>query len=230
MPIPLIPLAIAAGGAAIGAIGSGANRSKAKKTMNSWYDYAEGFANTQRSLSTFDTPGGKSLLKIANRNYADNLDAINNRMVAGGATMENALAARQANNENRDKVNMQVLQADQKRRDAWDNQLLNLKGQRAEYTANNYLQAAQDWSQWGSQMASAGMGLMNAGLLGGAGNVADAASVARADMPSLPEIQNPISLPGAVQMQDQSWGSRGDTQGLGGLKGAHYENGILVRD
>ena len=221
---------LAAGASAIGSIGSAVNRKKAKNTMNSWYNYAEDFANTQRNLSTFDTPGGKSLLKIADRNYADNLDAINNRMVAGGATMENALAARQANNENRDKVNMQVLQADQKRRDAWDNQLLNLKGQRAEYTANNYLQAAQDWSQWGGQMASSLMSLGSTGLLGGAGSIADAAPVARADMPSLPEIQNPISLPGAVQMQDQSWASRGATQGLGGLKGAHYENGILVRD
>lgn len=171
---------LAAGASAIGSIGSAVNRKKAKNTMNSWYNYAEDFANTQRNLSTFDTPGGKSLLKIADRNYADNLDAINNRMVAGGATMENALAARQANNENRDKVNMQVLQSDQRRRDAWDNQLLNLKGQRAEYNANNYLQAAQDWSQWGGQMANSLMSLGSTGLLGGAGSVAGPASAVAA--------------------------------------------------
>lgn len=190
MPLPLLALVGAGLAATGGAIGSAANRSKAKKTMGAWYDYAEGFANTQRNLSTFDTPGGKSLLKIAGRNYADNLDALNNQMAAGGATMENALAARQSLNENRDKVNMQVLQADQKRKDAWDNQLLNLKGQRAEYAAGNYMQAAQDWSQWGGQMAGSLLSLGSSGLLGGAGSVTGAASATAAGSGIGAEILN----------------------------------------
>ena len=173
----LIGAGLAAAG---GAVGGAANRRKAKNTMNSWYDYAEDFANTQRNLSTFDTPGGKSLLKISDRNKLEEVAALNNRAVAGGATMENQLAARQALNESQDKLHMQMLQQDQKRKDAWDNQLLNLKGQRAEYNANNYLQAAQDWNQWGGQMASSLLSLGSTGLLGGAGSVAGPASAVAA--------------------------------------------------
>jgi len=175
----LIPL-LAAGASAIGSGVGAYQKNQAKKDRNAWYDYAEGFANTQRNLSTFDTPGGKALLKISDRNNLKELAALNNRAVAGGATMENQLAARQALNENRDKVNMQVLQADQKRKDAWDNQLLDLKGQRAMANVNDRLQAAQDWNQWGGQMASSLMSLGSAGLLGGAGSITDAASAVSA--------------------------------------------------
>lgn len=210
MPIPLIPLAIALGGATIGAAGSAVNRNNYKNAKNSWFDYAEGFANTQRNLSYLDTPGGKSLLKIADRNAAKTQDAINNQMMAGGATMENALAARQANNENRDKMNMQVVQADQKRKDAWDNQLLNLKGQRADFNANMYLQAAQDWNQWGGQMAQAGMGLLNAGLLGGAGSIASAASAASA-------AASPVEVAPVPQYQYGPLAPAADKNRLGGL-------------
>lgn len=173
----LIGAGLAAAG---GAVGGAANRSKAKKTTNAFYDYAENFANTQRNLSTFDTLGGKSLLKISDQNRLKELAALNNRAVAGGATMENQLAARQSLNESRDKMNMQVLQADQKRKDAWDNQLLSLKGQRADYTANNYLQAAQDWNQWGGQMASSLLSLGTSGLLGGMGGLGAGAASAMA--------------------------------------------------
>lgn len=173
----LIGAGVAAAG---GAIGGAVNRSKAKNTMNSWYDYAEDYARTQANTSVFDTAGGKALLKLSGRNAADNLDAINNMMVAGGGTMENALAARQSNNEARDKVNMQLLQADQNRRENWDRQLLNYKGQRADYNANSYMQAAQDWNQWGGQMASSLLSLGSTGLLGGAGSIGGAASAVAA--------------------------------------------------
>ena len=167
--LALIGAGIAAAGATGGAIGSAANRKKARNEKNAWYDYADSFARSQAQSSIFDTPGGKALLKLTGRDYDDNLDAIQNRAVAGGATMENMLAARQANNENRDKVHMQMLQSDEKRREGWNQQLLNLKGQRANDTANSYMQAAQDWQQWGGQMAQAGMSLMSSGLLGSAG-------------------------------------------------------------
>ena len=48
---------------------------------------------------------------------------------------------------------------------------------------SQFYQAAQDWQQWGGQMAQAGMSLMNAGLLGGAGG----ASVAAPDADALAE-------------------------------------------
>ena len=173
----LIGAGLAAAG---GAVGGAVNKSKAKKTTNAFYDYAEDFANTQRNLSTFDTLGGKSLLKISDSNKLKEIAALNNRAVAGGATMENQLAARQALNENQDKLHMQMLQQDQRRKDSWDNQLLSLKGQRAEYTANNYLQAAQDWNQWGGQMASSLLSLGSTGLLGGMGGLGAGAASAMA--------------------------------------------------
>lgn len=165
--IALIGAGLAAAGATGGAIGSGVNRRNALDTKNAWYDYAEDYYKSQMYTSLYDTPGGKALLKLTDNQREDEIDALNNRIEAGGATMENALAARQALNENRDKMDMQVLQADEQNRRQWQNQLLNLKGQRASDTANSYYQAAQDWNQWGGQMAQAGMSLMNAGLLGG---------------------------------------------------------------
>ena len=203
----LIPL-LAAGASAIGSGVGAYQKNQAKKDRNAWYDYAEGFANTQRNLSTFDTPGGKALLKISDRNNLKELAALNNRAVAGGATMENQLAARQALNENRDKVNMQVLQADQKRKDAWDNQLLDLKGQRAMANVNDRLQAAQDWNQWGGQMASSLMSLGSAGLLGGLGGLGGAASSMAAGVNPASVVGSSAnvfneavaaSLPGAIQ-------------------------------
>lgn len=223
-------LGLAAGASAIGSGVGAYKRNQGNKAQNAYYDYARDVARSEQYNSIFDSPAGKSLLKLQNASDRKALDAINNRAVAGGATMENQLAARQSINENRDRITSQLLQYDDRNRRAWKEKDLALAGQQAQFNANTYYQAAQDWSQWGGQMASSLMSLGSTGLLGGAGSVADAAPVARADMPSLPEIQNPISLPGAVQMQDQSWGSRGATQGLGGLKGAHYENGILVRD
>ena len=173
----LIGAGLAAAG---GAVGGAANRSKAKKTTNAFYDYAEDFANTQRNLSSFDTLGGKSLLKISDSNKLKEIAALNNRAVAGGATMENQLAARQALNESQDKMHMQMLQADQKRKDAWDNQLINLKGQQAQFNANRYYQAAQDWNQWGGQMASSLLSLGSTGLLGGLGGLGAGAASAMA--------------------------------------------------
>ena len=173
--IALIGAGLAAAGATGGAIGSGVNRRNALDTKNAWYDYAEDYYKSQMYTSLYDTPGGKALLKLTDNQREDEIDALNNRIEAGGATMENALAARQALNENRDKMDMQVLQADEQNRRQWQNQLLNLKGQRASDTANSYYQAAQDWNQWGGQMAQAGMSLMNAGLLGDTGGFIGAA-------------------------------------------------------
>lgn len=199
---------MALGGAAIGAIGSAANRGKLKRTGNAWYDYAQGVANTQANLTSFDTPGGKALLKLQDRQYKDNLESIENRMVAGGATMENALAARQANNESRDKVGLQLLQYDDKNRRAWQEKGLEIAGQRANFNMNNYRQAAEDWNQWGSQMAQAGLSLGSTGLLGGTASAAGAA---------------PVNTVGVLPAEELRYGPLApaiDTSAIGGLRKA----------
>lgn len=152
MPIPLI--AAAAASSLLGAVGSSVNNARARKTMGKFYDYAEDFTNSQANRSTFDTAGGRALLKTVRQGQRDNLDAINNRAVAGGATMENQLAARQANNESLDRAGMQLVQMDERNRRAWEEKGLAFAGQRAADEANRYYQNAQNWQAWGSAMGN----------------------------------------------------------------------------
>lgn len=169
-------LILAGVGALGGAIGGAANRRKARETSSAYYDYATDFADAQAHSTIMDTAGGKALLKLSKQNAADNLEGIENRMAAGGATMENRLAARQANNESLDKVNMNLLQADEKNRRMWEDRKFALAGQEAKDMANSYLQAAQDWQSWGSAMGNAALAFGSTGLLGGASGAAEAAS------------------------------------------------------
>jgi len=165
-----ITLGIAAGGALIGSIGSAYNRRKAREEKNAYYDYANDVLTSMYYRDPLSRAGNKAILKEIKLNYADNLDAIQNRAIAGGATMENQLAARQANNENLDKVQTKLIQNEDERRDRIDQQKLSLKGQQANDTANGYLQAAQDWQSWGSQMANSALSFGSANLLGGLGS------------------------------------------------------------
>ena len=174
--IPLIGAGLAAGGALGGAIGSGANMRKLKNTGEAYYDYARGVARQEQYNSIFDSAYGKSLLKLQDMRDKKDLDAVQNRAIAGGATVENQLAARQSINENRDRTNMQLIQYDDRNRRAWKEKDLDLAGQQANFRMNNYRQAAQDWNQWGGQMAQAGMSLMSSGLLNGMGGLGGAAS------------------------------------------------------
>jgi len=172
MPIPLIALigaGIAAAGATGGAIGSASNRRKAKEEETRNYRNAKSYLTSMYYRDPLTTVGNSSLLKAAKQNYADNLDAIQNRMAAGGATMENQLAARQANNESLDKLQGQLLMNEDARRDRISGQMLSLDDRHSSAIQGNYLQAAQDWQQWGGQVAQAGLSLMSSGLLSGAG-------------------------------------------------------------
>lgn len=156
--------------AAAGAAGGAYNRKLGRDRQSAYYDYAEDLLNSEYYEDPFSTIGGRALVKYAKQNAADAQDAIDNRMVAGGATFENALAARQANNENLDKVGVQLLQADDARRRGVRRDMLSLAGQRANAETNAYYQAAQDWNQWGQQTAGSLLSLGSSGLLGGMGS------------------------------------------------------------
>ena len=174
--LALIGAGVAAAGATGGAIGSSVNRKKARNEEARNYQNAKSYLNSMYYRDPLSTVGNRSLLKAVKENYADNLDALNNRMIAGGATMENQLAARQANNENLDKVYGQMLQGEDARRDRISGQLLDLENRHSSAVQGSYMQAAQDWQQWGGQMAQAGMSLMSSGLLGGVGGAAGGAA------------------------------------------------------
>lgn len=175
-----ITLGLAAGGALIGAVGGAANRRKAREEELSNYNTARDYLDSLYYRDPLSTVGNRSLLKAVRQNYADNLDALQNRAVAGGATMENALAARQANNENLDKVYGQLLQGEEARRSGIDRQRMQLDAQHSAAVQNSYLQAAQDWQSWGSAMGNAALAYGSANLLGGLGDTSSAATAAGA--------------------------------------------------
>lgn len=213
--LALIGAGAAAAGSTIGAIGGAANRKKARNEETRNYQNAKDYLNSMYYRDPLSTVGNRSLLKAARQNYADGMDALNNRMVAGGATMENALAARQANNENLDKLYGQLLQGEDARRDRIDAQRMQLEDRHSNAIQSNYLQAAQDWNQWGGQMAQAGMSVLNAGLLGGAEGKA----------PTVGDIDASAAMRTPIIDQVDTSGVKApvfvDTPDLGGLKGVN---------
>ena len=198
------------GAAAISALSAGVGaykRGQAADTQNAFIEWAK--ANNRSRYYEDPTTGERALLKTARQDRQDANDAINNMMVAGGATMENALAARKASNERFDKFNNQLIAANQARRDRLDEQLVGLNQQQANLQANNYLQAAQDWNQWGQQTAGALLSYGSTGLLGGTG-----ASTA---IPEASSAAAPATVDGPFQFAPLAPPRK--EQALGGLGG-----------
>ena len=146
----------AVGGSLIGAIGSAKNVKKARAEELKSYNQAKDFLNSEYYRDPLSTVSNRAILKSMDERMKDNLDAINNRAVAGGATMENQLAARQANNEAMGNVYTNLLQGEDARRAALNQQKLSLDMQHSANLQNNYLQNAQNWQAWGAQLGKAG--------------------------------------------------------------------------
>ena len=177
----LIAAGIAAAGATAGAAGSAANRKKARQEETRNYQNAKDYLNSMYYRDPLSTAGNRTLLKAARENYAEGLDALNNRMVAGGATMENQLAAMKTANQGMDKLYGQLLMGEDARRDRIAAQRMQLDSQHSSAVQNGYLQAAQDWQNWGSQIANAAMSYGSSQLLGGAGAGAAASGLTNAE-------------------------------------------------
>ena len=163
----LISAGIAAASATAGGIGSALNRKRAREEELRNYTQAKDYLNSMYYRDPLSMVGNRSLLKAARQNYAEGLDAINNRIAAGGGTMENALAARKSANEGMDKLYGQLLMGEDARRDRIAAQRMQLDSQHSSAVQNGYMQAAQDWQNWGSQMANAAMSYGSTQLLGG---------------------------------------------------------------
>ena len=168
MPLPLIALSLGVAGASAlgGAIGSAANTAKARREESRMYNEAKGFLNSQYYRDPLSTVGNRSILKRLDERMKDAQDAINNRAVAGGATFENQLAARQSANETMSGVYSNLLQGEDARRDRLNAQRLGLDMQHSANVQNNFMQNAQNWQAWGSAMGGAAMDFGNAALLG----------------------------------------------------------------
>lgn len=166
MPLPLIALGVAGASALAGAIGSAANTAKARREERDWYNKASAFANGLRYENLLETVSGRAAMKQRNEQRRDNIDALNNRAVAGGATYENQLAARQMENETDSRLTSRLLQNDEARRRAADQMQMNLDAQHSNFMQNSYMQNAQNWQAWGSAMGGAAMDFGNTALLG----------------------------------------------------------------
>lgn len=130
------------------------------------YNEAKGFLNSQYYRDPLSTVGNRSILKRLDERMKDAQDAINNRAVAGGATFENQLAARQSANETMSGVYSNLLQGEDARRDRLNAQRLGLDMQHSANVQNNFMQNAQNWQAWGSAMGGAAVDFGNAALLG----------------------------------------------------------------
>ena len=164
----LIAAGIAAAGATAGAVGSAAKRNQARQEELANYQNAKAYLNYMYYRDPLTTVGNRSLLKAMKDSHRESLDAINNKMAAGGATVENQLAAMKANNASMDRAYTQLLKGEDARRDRIDAQRLALDNQHSAAVQTGYLQAAQDWQNWGSQVANAAMSYGSSQLLGGA--------------------------------------------------------------
>ena len=165
--LALIGLGIAGAGATAGAIGSSANNRKAQEERTRMYNQSKNFLSSEYYRDPLSTVGNRALLKTMDQRLRDQNDALQNRAVAGGATMENQLAARKANNETMSNVYSNLLMGEDARRQAINQQKLQLDQQYSQGTQMSFLQNAQNWQAWGAQMGQAGMSLASVGLLGG---------------------------------------------------------------
>lgn len=168
----LIGLGIAAAGATAGAIGSSVNNRKAQEERTRIYNQSRNFLSSEYYRDPLSTVGNRALLKTMDQRLKDQQEALDNRAAAGGATMENQLAARKANNETMSNVYTQLLMGEDARRQAINQQKLQLDQQYSQGVQMSFRENAQNWQTWGAQMAQAGMQFGSSALLGSAGSSA----------------------------------------------------------
>lgn len=168
----IIGLATAAAGAAGGAIGSSVNAKKAQDERERMYNESMDYLNSMYYRDPLSTTGTRALIKSMDQRLKEQNEALENRAAAGGATIENQLAARDANNKVMDKVYTSLLQGEDARRAAIEQQKLQLAQANSAAAQAGYLQQAQNWQSWGQQMSQAGLslGTLGEGGLLGTGN------------------------------------------------------------
>jgi hypothetical protein len=124
------------------------------------YNQSLATLDMMRNQDPLTMAGNRSILKLRNEQREQNLDAMQNRAVAGGATMENQLAAMKAENRTDSELTSRLLQGQDARRMAFDQQKLGLQQQHSANVQAGYVADAQNWNNWGAATAS---GLMDFG-------------------------------------------------------------------
>ena len=122
------------------------NIADTNKLSKDYYDKLEGGLLSEKYVNPLDLVSNKSLLTQAERRLNKNEEKIENAAAAGGATVENVLAAKQAGNEAMADLESGVLQGEQARQDNIKNQLLNLESQRVAQQIAAKQQSGQNWA------------------------------------------------------------------------------------
>lgn len=148
--------ALAAGGTLLNLIGNRKAAEATSRARQSALDHID----SEYYRDPTATIGNRALLKSLDERLDEQNRAMENRAVAGGATVENQLAARKANNQTVSSVYNNLLMGEDARRQA-------LSAQRNQVIQQGYLQDAQNWQSWGSTMANGMMSLGSAALLYG---------------------------------------------------------------
>lgn len=153
--LPLLALGASAITSGVGAgIAAGKNK-KAREEEGRMFNQSMSTLDMMRYQDPLTMAGNKSLLKLRDEQRQDNLDAMQNRAAAGGATYENQLAAMKNENRADSEFTARLLQSEDARRMALDQQKLNLQQQHSQNVQNNYNQDAQNWNNWGAATAGA---------------------------------------------------------------------------
>lgn len=142
-------LILAGAGLVASAIGAGINayqNAKANKLAEEHYDNVRGRLLTDMYANPLESVSNKALLSQMDRRLEKQVEAVENRAAAGGATFENTLAAKQAGNEMMADVVSGIMQGETARRDAIQNQLLNLDSQRTAQQIAAKQQSGQNWA------------------------------------------------------------------------------------
>lgn len=174
--------------AGLGAGMSASKNKKARREEQKAYDRAQAYLNADYYRSPLESTGNRALLKTLDTRLEKNNEAIDNRAAAGGATVENVLAAKQNMNEAVSDTYAQLLRGEDARRQGIRAQQLGVDQNHSQAVQNSYREDAANWQQWGQTTASAIMSLGMSNMLGGGGG-----SLLKGAAPatSTPVIQNP---------------------------------------
>lgn len=148
--LPLIGLGVSAIGTGISAY----QNSQANKLAEENYNNTRERLLTDMYANPIDSVANKALLSQMDRRLNKQEEAIANQAAAGGATVENVLAAKQASNEAMADAVSGIMQGETARKDALRSQLLNLDSQRTAQQMAAKQQAGQMWSNLGDSVFS----------------------------------------------------------------------------
>ena len=150
---------------AASAIGGAINSSMAREERRNAYNKSKAYLNAEYYRDPLSTIGNRALLKSFDERMKDSNDALQNRAAAGGATFENQLAARQANNETMSNLYSNLLMGEDARRAAISQRKMQLENDYSAGVQAEHLADAQNWQAWGSQMSNAALSYGSASLL-----------------------------------------------------------------